>query len=202
MHCPHGPILLKSGRIFYLGKEVFSEDPERKDKFSVYISDDRGVTFIKHAECPIPGGYSSDQFHEVHCAELTSGRIIALFRTHLTEDDSYFTIMKTYSDDGGKTWSEWEKTGICGSPPYLCKLSDGGFALTYGRRRPPYGICGRYVSPSGEISDEEFRLADCDDDDIGYPATVELPDGTLFTVYYARYRGDPTASLLSVKWTL
>ena len=202
VHSPHGPVLLKDGTVFYLGKEVFSGVPEENEVFSAYISSDRGETFIKTGECPVPEGFSPVQFHEVHCGELSDGGIMALFRTHLTDDDSFFTVMKSVTYDRGRTWSEWEKTGICGSPPHLCKLSDGGFALTYGRRRPPYGICGRYVSPSGEISDEEFRLADCDDDDIGYPATVELPDGTLFTVYYARYRGDPTASLLSVKWIL
>lgn len=204
VHCPHGPTLLQSGRIFYLGKEVFSEDPSRKDSFSVYISDDRGCTFIKHAECPIPDGYTSDQFHEVHCAELPSGRILALFRTHLTDDDLYFTIMKTYSDDGGKTWSEWEKTGICGSPPHLCRLPDGRCILTYGRRVSPYGIYGREVSPDGEISDNEFQLAACSeiDSDLGYPATVVLPDGTLYTAYYARFETDSYASLFYVKWEI
>ena len=202
VHSPHGPVLLSDGTVFYLGKEVFSGVPEEKEKFSVYISGDRGESFEKAGECPIPAYLSPTQLHEVHCAELCDGRIMALFRTHLTEDDSFFTIMKTVSSDRGKTWSEWEKTDICGSPPHLCRLSGGEIALTYGRRRPPYGICGRMVSADGVISDEEFRLADCDDDDIGYPSTVELKDGTLFTVYYARYGGDDNASLLGVKWKI
>ncbi len=202
VHSPHGPVLLSDGTVFYLGKEVFSGVPEDKEVFTAYISEDRGETFSKSGNCPIPEGYSPVQFHEVHCAELSGGGIMALFRTHLTDDDSYFTVMKTVTYDRGKTWSKWEKTDICGSPPHLCKLGNGELIFSYGRRRPPYGICARKVSAAGEISGDEFRLADCDDDDIGYPATVELPDGSLFTVYYARYHGDTTASLLSVKWIL
>ena len=112
--------------------------------------------------------------------------------------------MKTYSDDGGKTWSEWEKTGICGSPPHLCRMPDGRCILTYGRRVSPYGIYGREVSPEGKISDNEFQLAACSeiDSDLGYPATVVLPDGTLYTAYYARFETDSYASLFYVKWEI
>lgn len=201
VHCPHGPILLSDGRIFYLGKEL---SDCKNEKFSVYISDDGGDSFAEYSDCPIPQGFEMNQFHEVHCAELPSGRILALFRTHLTEDDSYFTIMKTYSDDIGKSWSKWEKTDICGSPPHLCSLADGRCILTYGRRVHPYGIYAREVSDRGEISDEEILLASCSevDSDLGYPATVCLPDGSLYTAYYARFENDSFCSLFFVKWLL
>jgi hypothetical protein len=201
VHCPHGPIMLSDGTVFYLGKEAFSPCPERKDRFSVYISENSGETFEKAAECPVPDGYNTDTFHEAHCAELADGRIMALFRSHLTEDDSYFTVMKTFTSDRGKTWSEWEKTGICGSPPHICKTASGAFALTYGRRIEPYGIYARIVDSDGNIGDEEIKLASCRDSDIGYPCTVLLPDKTLFTVYYARYKSDTYASLLYTIWS-
>ncbi len=202
VHCPHGPIMLKNGSILYFGKEVFTGDPAREGRFSAYVSTDGGKSFEKAGECEIPEELGSGRLFEVHSAELEDGRIMALFRTHLTEDDNYFTMTKSFSPDGGKTWSPLEETGICGSPPHLCKTSRGIIVLTYGRRAEPYGIRGRLIDGNGNISDEEFILAGCDDEDIGYPATVELPDGTLFTVYYARCCGDSTASLMYVKWKI
>ena len=201
VHSTHGPILLRDGTVFYLGKELFY-DGGRDRQFVSYASRDGGETFEKIAVCPYPPGYGSETFHEVHCGELADGRIMALFRTHLTENDHYFTIMKTVSADGGKTWGAWEQTGICGSPPHLCRLSDDRFVLTYARRVEPFGIYGRIVSPAGEIGEEEFLLAPCRDSDIGYPTSVQLPDGTIFTAYYARGEGEKNASIFSVKWTV
>lgn len=198
VHCPHGPVLLNNGEIFYLGKELYTKD----EHFSVYISKNRGESFEFVSRCPLPDGFTPAMVHEVHCAQLPGGKIMALFRTHLTEDDNYFTITKTVSCDGGLTWSEWEKTGICGSPPHLCKTPCGSLALTYGRRIPPYGIYARSVSPEGEISGEEFMLDSCFDDDLGYPATVSLPDGSLFTVFYAKLPGDEKNSIHYVRWEL
>lgn len=199
IHSTHGPILLHDGTVFYLGKELFY-DGGRDRQFVSYLSRDGGETFEKIADCPYPEGFGSETFHEVHCCELPDGKILAMFRAHLTENDHYFTVMKTITADGGRTWSKWEQTGICGSPPYLCSLPDGRAALTYARRVPPYGIYARLVSSDGEIGEEELLLAECGGSDIGYPASVVLPDGTIFTAYYARVKGDDQASILSVKW--
>ena len=200
IHSTHGPILLRDGTVFYLGKELFYDGGSDR-LFVSYVSRDGGKTFERVAVCPYPEGYGSETFHEVHCGELPDGRIIALFRSHLTENDHYFTIMKTVSADDGRTWSGWEKTGICGSPPHLCRLNDGRHILTYARRIEPYGIYGRIVETDGGIGEKEYRLAECQDNDIGYPTSVQLPDGSIFTAYYARVENDSMASILYTKWT-
>ena len=196
VHTPHGPVLLDDGTLFYLGKELFGADV-----FSVYTSKDGGETFAKAGDCPIPEGYNHGQFHEPHCVRMHDGRIMALFRTHLEENDDYFTMFKTFSCDLGRTWSRWEPTNICGSPPHL--LNAGGrIVLTYGRRVPEYGIYAREVFPDGSISEDEVKLFDGVDDDLGYPASVMLPDRTILTVYYAKYGGDEKTSILYTKWSL
>lgn len=200
VHCPHGPIRLRDGSILYLGKALFPDDPAIEDRFFAYRSSDGGASFERIGECVLPPGSGRAQYHEVHCLELPDGQLTALFRTHLIADDNYFTLTQCFSADGGRTWTTPKETGICGAPPHLCPTAEGAI-LTYGRRIPPYGILGRRVGADGRIGAEEWRLADCGDDDIGYPSTVQLPDGTFFTVYYARLGGDPTASLLSVIWT-
>ena len=40
------------------------------------------------------------------------------------------------------------------------------------------------------------------DGDLGYPAGVELPDGSLFTVYYQKVREGEPCSLLWTRWVL
>ena len=110
-------------------------------------------------------------------------------------------MFRTFSADRGRTWSDPEPTGICGSPPHLLN-ADGRFVLTYGRRVPEYGVYAREVYPDGSISDEELKLFDGVDDDLGYPASVMLPDRTILTVYYAKYGGDKKTSILYTKWSL
>ena len=39
-------------------------------------------------------------------------------------------------------------------------------------------------------------------EDLGYPSTVELADGSLFTVYYQSVTGDKKCSLLWSHWRL
>ena len=38
--------------------------------------------------------------------------------------------------------------------------------------------------------------------DLGYPATVELDDGSLMTVYYQKYEDDANCSILYTRWRL
>jgi hypothetical protein len=38
--------------------------------------------------------------------------------------------------------------------------------------------------------------------DLGYPSTVELADGSLFSVYYQKVQGNHKASLLWSRWQL
>lgn len=184
---PHGAVLLSDGRIIWLGKEMYSCGREKEEIIAAYISCDNGSTFSKVGECPLPDGFLWNQLHEPHCVELCDGRLMGFIRTHPpVGSDHSFTVFVTFSSDGGKTWSVPEKTGICGSPPHAHKLNDGRILLTYGRRIEPYGIRGRIITPDGIISDEEIVIDDAIDSDIGYPASAQLPDGRIVTVYYKK----------------
>ena len=50
--------------------------------------------------------------------------------------------------------------------------------------------------------DEPLVLCEARDGDIGYPCTVEMDDGSLFTVYYQRYADDAKTSMLYTRWRL
>jgi hypothetical protein len=92
------------------------------------------------------------------------------------------------SSDDGASWSllgaPIPDTGE-GNPPHLIKLADGRLCLTYGRRARPFGILARLSSDGSKTWGEPISLRDDGGGrDIGYPRSVQRPDGKIVTVYY------------------
>ena len=55
----------------------------------------------------------------------------------------------------------------------------------------------------GESWDADWILRDDGPDwDLGYPASVEMPDGSVLTVYYQKHRAGEKPSLLWSRWAL
>jgi hypothetical protein len=78
----------------------------------------------------------------------------------------------------------------------------GALILTYGRREAPFGERIMISRDGGKTWGEEHILTEAYCNALGYPATAELPDGSLVTVYYERYKDDKFTSILGVKWTI
>jgi hypothetical protein len=92
------------------------------------------------------------------------------------------------SADNGQSWSlvaePVRDTGE-GNPPHLLKLADGRLCLTYGNRAKPFGIFARLSSDAGKTWSEALVLRqDGGGRDLGYPRSVQRPDGKVVTVYY------------------
>ena len=92
------------------------------------------------------------------------------------------------STDNGKTWTFVNKpapdTGR-GNPPSLTRLKDGRLALVYGYRAEPYGMRARLSSDNGDTWGDDIVLRkDGGNWDLGYPRSVQRPDGKVVTVYY------------------
>ncbi len=72
-----------------------------------------------------------------------------------------------------------------GNPPSMIRLKDGRVCLTYGHRAKPFGIRARLSQDGGRTWKREIILRDDGGGrDIGYPRTVQRPDGKIVTVYY------------------
>lgn len=72
-----------------------------------------------------------------------------------------------------------------GNPPSMIRLQDGRLCLTYGYRAAPYSIRARLSRDVEHTWGREITLRDDDGGrDIGYPRTVQRPDGKIVTVYY------------------
>lgn len=199
---PHGPICLKDGRLLILGKEFHSGEYEEGAVFAFESTDD-GKTWNCLARIDFPDGCSAENIHEPDCVELPDGRILGALRGQGDPVPYKFSIYTVVSEDGGKTWTHPKSLDICGSPPHLLLHSSGAVVLTYGYRKPPYGERARISYDNGETWGEEIVISEeSNTGDLGYPSTVELSDGSLYTVYYQRAQGDNYCSILSTRWTL
>jgi hypothetical protein len=92
------------------------------------------------------------------------------------------------SADDGVSWSllgeSLADTGE-GNPPHLLRLADGRLCLTYGVRARPFGMFARLSRDGGTTWDEPIVLRnDGGGRDIGYPRSVQRPDGRVVTIYY------------------
>jgi hypothetical protein len=98
-----------------------------------------------------------------------------------------------FSADDGQNWSLREKsiadTGE-GNPAAMLKLRDGRVCITYGFRAAPFGMRARLSTDGGHTWSREITLRpDGGGRDLGYPRSVERPDGKVVTVYY--WNDDP-----------
>jgi hypothetical protein len=91
--------------------------------------------------------------------------------------------------------------GSGGNPPTLTKLQDGRVCLTYGYRAAPFGIRARLSEDGGKSWGDVIHLRDdaaCAD--LGYPRTIQRPDGTLVTVYYFNDQVDTERYIGATLW--
>lgn len=201
----HGPTLLHNGQLLGV------KSHQRKDGsylVEAMISEDRGNTWYPVSEIPSPKFSEGGTYLvESHALQLYSGKILAAFRYEDRDREwgktrSLDRVWFSESDDGGKTWSPAEirrviredipDTVLEGSahPPHLLQLKNGTVLCSYGRRfvEEPYRIRGCFSFDEGATWDykNELMIQKLPRNDDGYPASVELEDGTIVTVYYQK----------------
>ena len=107
------------------------------------------------------------------------------------------------SPDQGKSWYKLEKPFINngGNPASMIRLKDGRIALTYGWRRPPYGIRAMISQDDGQTWSREIVLRnDGASWDLGYSRTVQRLDGKCVTVYYFHHPDQPERFIGCTIW--
>jgi sialidase-1 len=207
---PHGPIELADGRLIYLGNDGY----DRVAKSSSLIaaeSHDKGRNWVTIARIDMWPGYPGEDpegiayLCEPHCVEVRPGHLLAMARyeeqpsREVRESD---VLWQFESPDGGHTWTAPRPTKILGKPPHLTALDDGRILLSYGYRHPPYGERARLSRDGGRSWDETGVIlrADAPNGDLGYPASVELDDGTVLTIYYQVDRPGEKTCLMTTRW--
>lgn len=189
---PHGPIELQDGTILWVGtvKNYSDGNPEQIRAWSINPQDG------SMAQIGMIPNVTDDEGKAIHLCEpyavqLKDGTIVCHIRV-----EPAFTTYQTVSKDNGKTWSVPEpllpKRG--GAPAFLYEHSSGVLISVYGYRNSPYGVRAMFSKDGGKTWDtDNIVYATETSGDLGYPSVVELEDGSLLTVFYARESADPWA---------
>jgi sialidase-1 len=191
---PHGCIQLRNGDLCYLGKGYQTQYQEPHTAIFAIVSHDDGRSWEQLGQVPLPPGVDYTNCHEPHVVELPSGNLLGVIRVQNSAANNvtkagyiHFSMFSTISQDAGRTWTPMQPMGFAGSPPHLLLHSTGLIVLSYGYRLPPYGQRIAFSNDEGRTWHYDWILRDDGPDtDLGYPCTVELSDGSLFTVYYQK----------------
>ena len=199
VYSPHGPVLMKDGTLFFPGQKQGSLAGEitATPEYSAAFSKDNGVTWQIASTIPLPAGQDIRKIHEIHGIEAPNGNLIVQYRNH--NCSGLGETWQSESADGGKSWST--PRYICkGFPTHLQTFGKDKLIMTYTYRLKPYGIRARISTDSGKNWSDEIILSDDGKRwDLGYPSTVEMADGTLFTLWYEN-RGKGGAKLRYLNW--
>jgi sialidase-1 len=196
---PHGPIELHNNKLLYVGTGMLNG----KKVIGIEQSKNDGRTWKFISAIEIPAEKSIDDFYEPHVVEVSDNKLVALFR-YVAEDKSSGFLHQSESYDGGKSWSIIHTTPMWGYPAHLLKLNNGWILAVYGVRKPPFGerAC---ISKDGGKSwdiDNEITLSLSETWDLGYPASVQLEDGSILTVYYQIDQPGEKTCLMATHWKL
>lgn len=196
VNSPHGPTVLRDGRLIYAGKALWKDD-----RIGVCESNDDGVTWDWLTTIPARPGDDPKQYHELHAVEASDGTLLAHIRNHNKPNER--ETLQSESTDGGQTWSVPRSIGVWGLPSHLLRLRDGRVLMSYGHRRKPLGNLARLSDDNGRSWSEPLTISDdAKSGDMGYPSTVECNDGTFVTVWYELLADSPNAQLRQARWRL
>ena len=201
---PHGPVYTPEGRLLFVGKECWWGQALGEKAIYAMESADDGYTWSVLSQLPCPEGFAWTQIHEAHGIQLPDGAVLAVLRVHDSSLPGGTTLYFTRSADGGRTWAKPERmTDLLGAPGHLMLHSSGAVIMTYGRRVDRKGQYARISRDGGLTWSDDIAVSpEAPDGDHGYPSTVELSDGSLYTVYYQKWPGDSYCSILASRWTL
>ena len=204
---PKPPIELADGRLLMIGNNCYDR-VGKTSRVVVEESTDKGRTWRVIATL---GMFPDDQgayLGEPHMVEAAPGHIVAMIRHERRPRNTKLHagyLHQADSTDGGRTWTDWRKTAIWGKPPHLLKLADGRLLVSYGHRRKPYGQRACISADGGKTWDYAREILIRDDapnGDLGYPASVQMDDDTILTVYYQIDKPGEKPCLMGTFWKL
>lgn len=199
---PHGFIVLPDHSWLYLGKS-WEIDPvhimtRSGSPIRAVRSSDEGRTWELLGEVPLPAGLSYSDMHEPHVVLLDDGTLLGAIRAHQP-----LRTLFSRSSDGGRTWTPMEDPQVFGTPPHLLKHSSGAIVMVYGYRNQPFGERAMVSHDGGRSWQRDIVLRDDGPThDLGYPASVELSNSEILTVYYQQLQAGQPCSLLWTRWRL
>lgn len=197
---PHGPTVLNDGTVLWVGRRLGIHNHIEAHTMNTETGEMtlRGeLGLYKYEE------FKDIYFYEPHAIQLPDGKIICHLRAE-NKEETLFTLYQTVSHDNGATWSKPKQIirDDSGAPGHIFMHSSGTLISTFSHRKRPYGIWAVFSTDGGETwSDESIIHHGYDTDDLGYPSTIELPNGDLLTVFYTRENDCVPTVIMQQKWS-
>lgn len=211
VHSPHGPAVLRDGRLLYLGRTLIDGKPF----LAAAESKDEGQSW----QVVWKQSLHDDELlgiREPHAVQCPDGRIVAVFRVspknwkrrggeHALHCYISDKIWQIESHDDGRTWTRPKITPMWGYPPHLSVLQDGRLLCTYGYRHTFYPFSQKAcVSHDGgktwDIEHEITLRGDTWDAHFGFPSSVETDDGQILSLYSKNEATGQPASIERTTW--
>jgi len=207
---PDGTVLIIRAKMPGWSTPLFEKEGRKvtgSPNLELLRSKDRGKTW-ERTESSIPWDYTA--FGEVASVRMPDGKLLAALRAQMpnTSGEGFEHTLMTESIDNGKTWS---KPAVMSRPAevhvHLAALKDGRVLATYSNYHLPYGVYA-VVSKDGGRSwdlDHPFELALSADIYVGWPVTLQLPEGDLLTCHAitAYVRQPPETTVCEVvRWKM
>lgn len=205
---PHGPCVLQDGSLLWVGSDfdIDSVIDCKENQIKAYkINLDGTSEYVGEIENCVFEGVSVASC-EPHAICLNDGTVICHIRVGGGAGDEWvYTTYQSESYDNGKTWTKPHRVigRVGGAPAHLLQLKDGTVISVYSRRKKPCGMMAMISRDNCETWETDFEICIIEPTtDLGYPATVELKDGSLLTVYYANKGADTPAVIMQQKWKI
>lgn len=214
---PHGPCPMPDGTALYVGTKfsLRAEAPEEgQNNLACYrVFPDGSYEFLSEIE----NTYHDHLFCEPHAVVLRSGKVIVHIRVQNVEKN-FYTTFQCESYDMGRSFTKPHQIlpNLAGAPCHLIETSDGTIVSVYQyngeyafKHQTPEGIPQRneirvmFSRDGGETWDYNHVLYGQEgiiDLDMGYPASVELKDGSILTVFYGMPESGSPAVIMQRKW--
>ena len=196
---PHGPLAMDDGSLLWIGRP--HDHRNTKDCIKTYKENADGeFELIGEIENIVNAKGETAVSCEPHSILLKDGSILTHMRVQLA---GFFTIFQSKSSDGGKTWTKPRQllSDFAGAPPHLFRHSSGLLICSYCQRTEPFIVKVMFSKDEGETWDVGHDIyVNGISADMGYPSTMELDDGSLFTVFYAIPDKALGAVIMGQKW--
>lgn len=201
---PEGALLLPAWGMRVLGERW---------RAGLLKSRDKGETWGDHGTIawdPYAGGREDNGFNETSLVLLPSGEILAILRQQQVGNypderpkdysEPAQEFYRSFSRDGGDTWSLPQRLTLRGTSPALHLSARGTLLLGYRDAqqgpddRQPRGLAVRTSMDKGVTWVNEIQLVDPErgEEDragaVGYPDFINLADGKILVVFYSGKR--------------
>ena len=162
------------------------KEGDKTDRAAVVFSTDGGDTWGARRPTTIATDETGKiDFQEPALVRLPDGTLLCSLRT----TNAGYHAYECRSTDEGRRWTEPADTGLRGHAAGLLYHSSGAIFHAYrswsqdGKVRGVAAVVGEPGKPWDPRGEFDLMLVG---GDVGYPSAVELPDGSIYCVYYAR----------------